>query len=79
MIEQPKGRPGTSTHRELGFDFEETIGLIVLAVCVDSTVKKFSARITLRPDFETAVGYGVVLGGITGFIPDRIIPHGGVE
>ncbi len=79
MIEQPEGRPSAPTHWELGFDFEETIGLIVLAVRVNRAIEKFAARITLRPDFQTAVRYGVVLGGITGFIPDRIIPHGGVE
>ena len=79
MVEQPESRPGAFTYRKLGLDFKETIGLVVLAIRVDGTVEKFSARITLWPDFQTTVGYGVILGGITGFIPDGIVPHGSVE
>ena len=79
MVEQPESRPSTFTHRELGLDFKETIGLVVLAIRVDGTVEKFSARITLRPNLQTAVGHCIVFGGITGFIPDGIVPYGGVE
>ena len=79
MVKQPESRPGAFTHRQLGLNFKETIGLVVLAIGVDGAIEKLSARITLWPDFQTTVGYGVVLGGVTGFIPDGIVPYGGVE
>ena len=79
MIEQPEGWPGASSHRELGLNLEKTIGLIVLAIRINGTVEKSSARIALWPDFQSTVGHGIVLGGITGFVPYGVVPNGGIE
>lgn len=79
MIKQPERRPGPLAHRQLGFDFKEAIGLVVLAIGINSAVEEFTASVALRPNLQAAVRYRIVLGRVGCFVPDLVIPLGGIQ
>jgi hypothetical protein len=62
MVEQPECGPGAFANRQLGFDLEVAIGLVILAIGVDGAVEELTGAVTLRPDFQLAVFNIVVLG-----------------
>ncbi len=55
MIEQPEGRPSSLAYRQLGFDLEVAVGLVVLAIGVYGAVEKLTGCVTLWPNLQTAI------------------------